>query len=131
MISVDIYAFALVLSAAACVALAWIIFDTRKRLRAASSSAGMNTKILVQRCDALEKRLTASEKLSPVALGAQVVELSEAVERLRKTQQRFAGRVDQALSDRARGHDDVEPEPSDNPTYNALLRAQNTNPFQR
>lgn len=133
MISVNIYAFALVLSAVALVALAWITFDTRKQLRAASSSAGMTAKSCTLLVSALTKRVDEIEKKSPVALGAEVAELSEAVDRLRKTQQRFAGRVDQTLGrvlEKGETRDEHD-EPSDNPTYNALLRAQNSNPFQR
>lgn len=117
-ISVNIYVFALVLSVAACAALAWITFDTRKRLRDVSSSSAMTAKSSTMLCNALVKRVETVEKQSPVALGAQVAELSEAVDRLRKTHQRFAGRID-----RERQLEE-EPEPSDNPTYNALLKAQ-------
>lgn len=130
MISVNIYAFALALSVAALAALVWITFDTRKRLRDVSSSAGMSAKSSTLLCNALVKRVETIEKQSPVALGAQVAELSEAVDRLRKTQMRFAGRIDR---ERQLERDVAEPDdgPSDNPTYNALLKAQQANPFQR
>lgn len=91
MISTSIFVFVLVLVAAECVALVWIISAHRRETRAAVSwqlSCANVTKRLRERLDALEKQ-------TPTALAVEVVELRDAVARLAKTQQRFQGRFDQ------------------------------------
>lgn len=85
------FAFALVLVVAGSVALVWIISDLKQRTRALESSLST----CVSSCAKQLARLVVVEKQSPITLAAKVDELSEAVERLRKTHQRFAGRFDQ------------------------------------
>lgn len=105
MILENIFVFVLALVAFGCVALGWTIFDLKRQMRDAESSRSTT----VSGCVESLRRLTATlkehgaklaelEAQSPVELGTRVVELSEAVERLRRTHQRFAGRVSQELS---------------------------------
>lgn len=100
----SIFAFVLALVVAGNVALAWIIYvlqrETRERVSRLSTTASEWAKRIVKQGSELERitsRLAAVEGQSPVELGVRVVELADAVERLRKTHQRFAGRISQEL----------------------------------
>lgn len=86
--------------------LAWNLYQLRGDVRAAQSSLTSIANAfakwrerLTTELGAHGKKLAELEEQSPVELGARVVELTEAVERLRKTQQRFAGRFAQELAD--------------------------------
>lgn len=77
-----------------CGVLALIIYGLRReqlRERSWRSTLATNCAKLSSKCDSLEKQ-------SPVELAARVAELSDAVQRLAKTQQRFQGRFDQYVS---------------------------------
>lgn len=90
------FAFVLVLVVAACVALAWIIFDLRRENRELASWRSTNANVLKN----YAQRLAACEKEAPHSLAAEVAELSDAVRRLKLTHTRFAGRFDQYVSKR-------------------------------
>lgn len=96
MIFDSIFACVLALVAVACVALAWIIFDLRREQQDFKSLLSTNASAL-RSCAA---KLADVEKQTPTALVERVGELSEAVERLRLTHRRFAGRFDQFVSKR-------------------------------
>lgn len=109
MISESIFAFALVLTAAACVALGWSIY------RAHKASQIVRSLLDTSRKDCDRRYVTAARKIdelssqqrelaarTPVALLARVDELAEDVERLRLTHQRFAGRFAQYVKDDSR-----------------------------
>lgn len=100
----SIFVFVLALLVVGNVALAWIISDRRRETQAVALwrstidkrlseyGAKWNAELLKIRA-----KLDAVEAQSPLELGVKVVELSEAVERLRKTHQKFAGRISQEL----------------------------------
>ena len=105
----SIFAFVLALVVAGNVALAWIIYDTRRRTLGTASSLSTIASAfakwrdtLTQKQSALSAKLAEVEAQSPLELGVKVVELTEAVERLRKTHQKFAGRISQELGADAR-----------------------------
>ena len=102
----DTFVFALVFAAGVSVAGVWIIWLTL--------AARVNSWTTTQRAyfdrqhqtiakhnAQMTERLKELEGSSPVKLAAELAELSEAVERLRLTHQRFAGRVSQRLSSQA------------------------------
>lgn len=101
------FVFVLALVVAGNVVLGWIIYDLRRQHRALASSldtTDKNSRLslakLANTTTEHSKRLVDLAASSPAALpvlGAQVAELAEAVERLRKTHQRFAGRVSEEL----------------------------------
>lgn len=100
----SIFAFVLALVVAANVALAWIIYDLRRQTQATASSLSTIASAfakwrdrLTEQSAKLSSKLAEVEAQSPLELGVKVVELSEAVERLRKTHQKFAGRISQEL----------------------------------
>lgn len=100
----SIFAFVLALVVAANVALAWIIYDLRRQTQATASSLSTIASAfakwrdrLTEQSAKLSSKLAEVEAQSPLELGVRVVELSEAVERLRKTHQKFAGRISQEL----------------------------------
>jgi len=115
-ISIDTYAFALVLVAASCVVAVWRTFELWRKVQALASSLDRRHESYAMDSRATENRLSKLEQQSSVALGARVDELSEAVERLRKTHQRFAGRF----------HAEKSPDPDgvDDPRWLALRAAQ-------
>lgn len=115
----SIFAFALVLLVAGNVALAWITFDLRQQVRAQASQHGTHER----RFTTYAVKLGELQKTSPVNLAAEVAALAEAVARLRDTQRRFAGRVDQRLgrvSTPADQHELV-----DDGEFTAMLELQN------
>jgi hypothetical protein len=113
----NIFASALVLLAAGCVSLAWLIFDTRRALK----EAGLRVAVLRGHLQNSLKRVETLEKQAPVTLAAKVEELSEAVGKLAETHRRFAGRMDRRHQ-LAREPESVEG--VDDPTWNALRAAQ-------
>lgn len=88
MISVTISVFALVFVVGVSVIVGWTISDLRRQVLAQASSLDIWVKNF-------KPELAKLAAASPVKLAAEVAELSEAVERLRRTHQRFAGRFDQ------------------------------------
>jgi hypothetical protein len=110
----SIFAFVLALVVAGNVALAWIIYGLKQETRATASSLSTIASAfakwrdrLTEQSAKLSSKLAEVEAQSPLELGVKVVELSEAVERLRKTHQKFAGRVSQELG--------ADPRPDNNP----------------
>src|SRR5262245_5937044 len=100
----SIFGFVLVLVVVGNAGLAWTIYATRRETRAQALRLATCAKNLVdlgsKSSNAIAKMREAQlalERQSPTTLGAQVAELSDAVERLRKTQQRFAGRFDRQM----------------------------------
>lgn len=100
----SIFAFVLALLVAGNVALAWIIYDLKRQTQATASSLSTIASAfakwrdrLTEQSAKLSSKLAEVEAQSPLELGVKVVELSEAVERLRKTHQKFAGRISQEL----------------------------------
>lgn len=100
----SIFAFVLALLVVGNVALAWIISDRRRETQAVALWRSTIDKRLSEygakwnaELMKIREKLHAVEAQSPVELGIRVVELADAVERLRKTHQRFAGRVSQEL----------------------------------
>lgn len=89
----NIFGFALVLHAGVTVALVWTIFGLKQRLLALELQRSTTASNFVKAFT----KLGELQKQSPTVLAAKVEELSEAVERLRLTHQRFAGRIDQKL----------------------------------
>lgn len=87
----NIFVFALVGLVATSAAVVWLIFDLRQQARTQALWRSTYESFTKQ----LRIRLADVEKQSPVALAAQVAELSDAVSRLSKVQQRFQGRFDQ------------------------------------
>lgn len=102
MISESTFVFALVLVAAGLVALAWIIFDLKRQHRELDSWRSTSANVL----QSFDKRLSECEKDAPASLAARVEELADAVNRLKLTHRRFAGRFDQYVS-RGKGSGDV------------------------
>jgi hypothetical protein len=105
----SIFAFVLALVVAGNVALAWIIYVTRREMRGTASSLSTIASAfakwrdrLTEQSAKLSSKLAEVEAQSPLELGVKVVELAEAVERLRKTHQKFAGRISQELGTDAR-----------------------------
>ena len=101
---VNIFVFVLALLVAGNVALAWIISDRRRETQAVALWRSTIDKKLNDygakwnaELARIREKLHVVEAQSPVELGIKVVELSEAVERLRKTHQKFAGRISQEL----------------------------------
>lgn len=108
----SIFAFVLALVVAENVALAWIIYGLRQQTQATASSLSTIASAfakwrdrLTEQSAKLSSKLAEVEAQSPLELGVKVVELSEAVERLRKTHQKFAGRISQELG--AENHADA------------------------
>jgi alpha/beta superfamily hydrolase len=96
---------------------AWRFAKLREELREIERSLTSSVKTLnVQ----LFQAVKAHKESSPVVLGAQVAELADAVERLRKIQQRMQGRMDQ----RRQRDDDVDDNSPEAIRYRALLAAQ-------
>lgn len=100
----NIFVFVLALLVAGNAALAWIIYETRRETKATASSLSTIASAFAKWRDRLTQlhsetsaKLAEVEAQSPLELGVKVVELSEAVERLRKTHQKFAGRISQEL----------------------------------
>lgn len=105
----SIFAFVLALVVAENVALAWIIYGLKQETRATASSLSTIASAfakwrdrLTEQSAKLSSKLAEVEAQSPLELGVKVVELTEAVERLRKTHQKFAGRVSQQLGEDGR-----------------------------
>jgi hypothetical protein len=110
----SIFAFVLALLVAGNVALAWIIYATRREMQGTASSLSTIASAFAKWRDRLTQlqsehsaKLVELAAQSPVELGVRVVELADAVERLRKTHQRFAGRVSQELG--------ADPRPDNSP----------------
>jgi len=89
----DIFACALALAAAVLAALVW---STSLRLRLETESHRATTQSNIARCaaklEALNTSVSSLKSTSAPKLAAEVAELSDAVARLAKTQQRFAGK---------------------------------------
>ncbi len=104
MISTSTLAFALAFVAACCAAGALITcWRTALALDSSQSEHERASKTLEQSVRVLlaqmKTKLSELERQSPAKLGADVVALSAAVDSLRKTHQRFAGRFYQELQD--------------------------------
>lgn len=89
----NIFASALALAAVVLAALAWII-SLRLKLESELSRTSMHNslKTLSAKLVTLQDNVAKLRSTSPVGLSAEVAELSGAVARLAKTQQRFAGK---------------------------------------
>lgn len=115
-----IFACALVLLAATCAGLAWLIFDQRNELSSLRGTASTFERRFVT----IGIKLGELTKASPVNLAAEVVSLGEAVARLRATHQRFQGRFDQYMGQERAVDDQNE---SDDPKWLALMQLQKGN----
>lgn len=92
MIYATISACALALVAVVCAALAWITSSRRTlELRLAQSLTDRSLTEHATRLESLARIVSELKSTAPSSLAAEVVELSDAVARLAKTQQRFAG----------------------------------------
>lgn len=117
MISANIFGFVLVLVAAECVALVWIIFSLRQATREQGSWTSTYATVIKN----LRQRLDNVEKEAPTTLALEVVELRDAVARLRLTHQRFAGRFDQYVKQ------DSMPDKAPPPLDRDALRREHAN----
>lgn len=106
MISVSTFACVLALGAVAGAALLWITSLRREAaLESRLSTTVMSLRTVSAKLVTLEQRVSRLNATAPAGLAAQVVELSDAVARLAKTQQRFAGKFYAEGGENARGSD--------------------------
>lgn len=128
MISTNTFAFVLALGAVAGAALLWI---TSLRQEAATelrlSTLVSNLRTVSAKVVTLEQRISKLTAIAPAGLSAQVVELSDAVARLAKTQQKFAGRF-YATNDIDQRRNVDAPNSVDDPELAAELALQNAKP---
>lgn len=102
---------------------AWIIYDLSKTVTSLLGQASRHERLFTQ----VGIKLGELKKESPVALAAEVAALSEAVARLKATQQRFQGRFDQYMGqERAEALDGNDDGPDD-PKWRALMQLQQRN----
>lgn len=104
MIIENIFVFVLALVVGGSVALAWIIFALRREVQERASSLATFVSALqkasrthAEQIAQISSKLPGLQASSPPAIAARVEELAEALERLRMTHQRFAGRVSQHM----------------------------------
>jgi hypothetical protein len=114
--------FALVLGVVSCAAAVWRTWTLRRDMSALGSSLATTQKHFGSRYATLSADVEKLKGQSPVALAARVDELTEAVERQRRTHQRFAGRIDQRLGAPALRDNYESPMADDE--YAALLQLQ-------
>lgn len=114
MTSGSIFGFVLALVVAQCAAIVWLIFETQAEKRAGRLWRSTYESV----CKNLREKFGELQQQSPTELAVRVAELDDAVKRLAKTHQRFAGRFDQYV------HEDSRPDNSP-PTLDrdALRRA--------
>lgn len=104
----NIYVFVLALLVAGNAALGWIIYDLKRQTRATASSldtiatafAKWRDRLTLKQTE-LGGQLVEVKAQSPLQLSVEVAELKDAVARLAKTHQRFAGRFDRQMADAA------------------------------
>lgn len=115
-----IFACALVVLVATCVALAWLILKLHDDVTSLRGTASAFERRFVNTAI----KLGELQKASPVNLAAEVVALGEAVARMRATHQRFQGRFDQYVTQQI----DTDQDVPDDPKWRALMQLQQGGP---